>query len=149
MHRLILIIALLLCFGANAQTKQPYGNAERARTSSQRTDTDLHTPRVRLGYLDTTVATNQEFLDNLEVGLRGTGFPDNKIISFTIMVVRRGVDVSPTSAPIPGSEIPPEIFKRYMLDQLRQGDKVFFENIKVEYSRNSFRTMSPIVITIQ
>ena len=150
MYKLTLLIALLLAGTANAQTaEQPYGNAERARTSARATDADLHKPVVTLGYLETNEATLQEFLDNLEAGLRAPGFPNSKIISFTIMVAAKGVDETRASEPIKGTRLPRAVFNQYHMDALKPGDKIYFEHIKVELNRNGFRTVAPIIITIR
>ena len=149
MHKLLIVAILLFSIAGKAQTRQPYGNAERARATAQRTDAGLHKPGVQLGYLATGTPTRQEFLDNLEVGLRASGFPDNKIISFTINIIRKDADETMPSETIKGVRVPQDIFRKYALDQCKAGDVIYFESIKVEESRDAFRYVQPIILRIK
>ena len=145
MHKLtILIIALLLSFAAGAQ---PYGNADRARERATKTDTDLPNPVIKLGYIDDDKASVQDLMDNLEVGLRAAGFPDSKIISYSITILPKGQDIR-SSGTIKGGKLPRAVFNELHMDALKRGDVVIFENIKLEYTRNAFRTMNEVRIKI-
>ena len=146
MHKLtILIIALLLSCAATAQ---PYGNADRARERATKTDADLSNPVVRLGYIKNDRATIADFMDNQEVGLQASGFPDSRIISYSITLLPKGQDIR-SSDVIKGSKIPRAVFNELHMDALKRGDVVIFENIKLEESRRAFRVMNNLQIKIQ
>ena len=146
MHKLtILIITLLLSCAAIAQ---PYGNADRARERATKTDADLSDPVVRLGYINNDKATLLDFMDNLEVGLQASGFPDSRIISYSITLLPKGQDIR-SSDVIKGSKIPRAVFNELHMDALKRGDVVIFENIKLEESRRAFRVMNNLQIKIQ
>ena len=145
MHKLsILIVALFLSFAATAQ---PYGNADRARDQAAQTDADLPNPIIRLGYIEDNNATLHAFMDNLEVGLRAAGFPDSKIISYSITIYPKGQDLR-SSQVIKGAKLPREIFNELHMEALKKGDVVLFENLKLEDTRHMYRRMNDVEIKI-
>jgi hypothetical protein len=145
MHKLsILLISLLLSFAAAAQ---PYGNADRARENAQKTDADLPNPIIRLGYIENDNATLQQFMDNLEVGLRAAGFPNSKIISYSITILPKGQDTR-SSETIKGTTLPRAVFNQLQMEALKKGDVVMFENIRLEDTRRAYRMMNDVVIKI-
>lgn len=145
MRKLILGAAILL--SAMAADAQPYGNAERARLSATRTDKDLRKPTVHLGYINQNEVTVQQFMDNLEVGLTGNGFPDNRIISYTVTVMPAKTEER-TSDRIKGTHMPRGVFFELHMDALKPGDVVMFEDIRVENDEHIYRVVEPVKLRI-
>lgn len=145
MRKLILGAALTLM--ALAAEAQPYGNAERARLSATRTDKDLRKPAVHLGYINTNEVTLQQFMDNLEVGLTGNGFPDSRIISYTITIIP-GKTEERTSDIIKGTRMPRGVFFQLHMDALKPGDVVLIEDIRVENDDHLYRVVEPVKLKI-
>ena len=141
----ILIITLFLTIGAGAQ---PYGSATRARDMAIKTNSDLPNPVVRLGYIKEDNATLQQFMDNLEVGLLPAGYQDSRIISYSITLLPAKQDVR-TSDIIKGSKLPREVFNKLDMHTLKPGDKIIFENIRLEDTRHAFRYVDAVTVTIR
>lgn len=145
MRRLVLAASILL--SVVAADAQPYGNAERARLTATRTDKDLRKPGVHLGYINSDAVTLQQFMDNLQVGLTGTGFPDSRIISYTVTIIP-GKTEERTSDIIKGTHMPHGTFYQLQLNSLKPGDKVWFEDIRIENDDRKYRVVDPIKLTI-
>ena len=144
-HIIMLFVILLLALAAAAQ---PYGDTARARMI--RRHVPISECGVQLGYIDTNVVTRQEFLDNLEVGLRlvgncplGTG-----IFSYTLSWMPWGSDYVNGIPVRNDTNISRSLFNKLHLERVKSRDRIIIENIVIMAPDDKVRKSVTIVITI-
>ncbi len=145
-HIIILTTFLLLTLGAAAQ---PYGDTVRAKLASHHPEMSRPGWRVQLGYIDTLVATRQQFLDNMEVGLRLAGDypPGVEITEYTISWLQKGGDYHTGIQVKKGGRVPISVFKGNHVDDVKAGDRVFIEGIKAKVNGLD-RALNTVVLRI-
>jgi hypothetical protein len=137
---------LIACNTAFAQTNH-YGDARRAELSSHKTGRELKEPVARLGYLDNGVATPREFMDNLEAGLTLPGFHRNRIVSYKVLYLPKLADEMKTDK-IKGAKMPREIFDALHLAEIKSGDVILFEDIRIENNDRIYTVTEPVRVVI-
>ena len=147
-HFITITTFILLAFGAAAQ---PYGDSVRARLGSRHREGMISMCNVQLGYLDTNVVTRQQFLDNLEVGLRLVGpCPSSTAVyAYTLSWMPKGGDVYGGIRVEFKSEISRSLFDEGFLNPLKSSDKIFIENIRLLSADDHVRKSVNIVLTIK
>lgn len=146
-YQILTAIAMFCTLNTALAQNAHYGDAHRAEASSRKLTRELHEPTPRLGFLDTTVATKQQFLDNLEVGLTLPGFSRNKIISYKVLYMPHLADERVTDR-IKGARLPQEIFNSLNISQIKTGDVIEFEDIRIENNDRIYTVASPVRVQI-
>jgi len=106
---------------------------------------------AQLGYIDTIVAIDQEFRDNLEVGLRTLPSSDYEIVSFEFGYDLQGGCDYQGPYSICGNKIPNEIMRYLGGDKyrFRSGDKFYIDDIRVRRKgAGNTHSVKPIYIKI-
>lgn len=146
-HQIILAISILSASSTTFAQATHYGDARRAELSSRRIALELKEPVARLGFLDTSYATRQQFMDNLEVGLTLPGFSRNNIISYRLVYMPKlGDEIQ--SGKIKGAHLPRAIFDSLNLSSLKTGDVVLFEDIRIENNDRIYAIAAPVRVVI-
>ena len=113
------IYLILFCIGfAN--------NSDAQQLKQANIHTKRCTDKVKLGNLDSSIATAQQILAKPEL------IPDNpdcKVIGFEISCSQKGKDIwGPIVA---HNQYLPDDMKRFLKNGLQQGDRIFIENIRL------------------
>lgn len=145
----LFMLPLLACaLSAHAQTTH-YGDTARARIAMHHPEATLRNWRAQLGYIDTIYATRQQFLDNLEVGLRIAGPHKEQVpvTEFSISFLPKGGDYV-LGKKITGNKMPVAEYNRLNLASVKAGDRIFFEGVKAE-ENHAVRAVNAVVISIK
>ena len=145
-HFITITTFILLAFGVAAQ---PYGDTARARLASHRPELSRPGWRAQLGYIDTLVATRQQFLDNMEVGLRAAGNypPGTAITEYTISWLPKGGDYHTGVVVKNSARVPTAVFKNNHYDEVKPGDRIFIEGVKAMVN-GRVRILNSVVLRI-
>ena len=103
----------------------PRGDSTQAHLAQHHSIYDGRAHIVHLGYIDTTIATVKEILDNLPLGLRVLPVDSTKIVSYYISYIPKGLDaIGPYE--IIGSKMP-RSFLGGIIDDRNRTDTIYYE----------------------
>ena len=149
-HIIMFLVILLLALAAAAQ---PYGDTARARQLAIIHPLPPNYCRMQLGYIDTTEAhvTRRQFLDNMQVGMRlvGDDFPPGTVvIEYYVSWMQKGGDYHSGIQVKNSASVPQSTFRSNHFDNVKAGDKIFIEGIRVKQPDGKIRNMNSVRLTI-
>ncbi len=149
-HIIMFLVILLLALAASAQ---PYGDTARARQLAIIHPPPVNYCRMQLGYIDTNDAdiTRRQFLDNMQVGMRlvGDDFPPGTlVIEYYVSWQQKGGDYHNGIQVKNSASVPQSTFRSNHFDNVKAGDKIFIEGIRVKQPDGKIRTMNSVILTI-
>lgn len=146
MRHVFCIVLLMMIAAVGYGQALLLADTNRARNALHYPELALAHWEVRLGYLDSSLVTEQQFQDNLGVGLRIAGphqYPVT-ITQFSLFIFPKGSDY--INKIIKRNKIPAE--DMIWLRRCRKNDRLFIENIKVKEGNNIVAVPS-LAITIR